>query len=207
MATNTFTPSTRNVTRIFRAASPAHVVKGMTWYSDAREVASALAVRNNVPVEVAVGVIAATSPLNSWGSNVNLSARLLAAGGLDSGYLSIGLAKANAIVRDGVDPLDVLTSDKIRNFYLSILSGGDDGVCIDRHAFSLAVNHRFAEGNIPSLTGKRYAATAETYRRAGAILGVAPARVQAVTWLSWRARFWSEGAFDSHGVEVAANAA
>lgn len=202
MATDTFTPATRNVTRIFRAASDSHVERGMRWYADAREVASALAVRNNVSVEVATGVIAATSPLNSWGANVNLSARLLAAGGLDSGYLSIGLAKANAIVRDGVDPLDVLTSDKVKNFYLSILSGGDDGVCIDRHAYSLAVNHRFAEGKIPSLTGKRYAATADTYRRAGDILGVAAARVQAVTWLAWRARFWAEGAWDSHSVAV-----
>lgn len=190
--------STRNITRLFRSASPERLARGLAWYGDAREVATALAVKNDVSVATASGVIAALSPLNSWGANVNLAARLLASGGLTEGYLKVGLAKANAILA-GSDPLDVLRSDKVRNFYLCIESGGDTGaVCVDRHAYSLAVDVRFEGETMPSLSAGRYAAVSAAYGRAAARLDVSAARVQAVTWLEWRARFWADGAFDRH---------
>lgn len=201
------TPSTRNITRVFRTATPEQVEQGMAWYADARRIATALAGQNGTSVEVAAGVIAALSPLNSWGANVNLAARLMAAGGLSEGYLKIGLRKANAIL-GGTEPLAVLTSDKIRNFYLCIAAGGEtDAVCVDRHAYSLAVAHRFNESEgdkMPNLSKGRYAETADAYRRAAVRLGVHAAQVQAVTWTAWRSRFWAAGAFDSHSVELAA---
>lgn len=196
-------PATRNVTRIFRAATPAQYEAGMAWYADARNIAEVFANFHGIPVEAAAGVIAALSPLQSWGANVSLAARLIAAGGLSEGYLSDGLGKANAILA-GANPADVLTSHKVGNFYRCIVAGGDTSdVCVDRHAYSLAVNKRY-EGEIPNLTPKRYTAVADTYRRAGDILGVAPARVQAVTWGVWRQRFWAPGAFDGYSPAVEA---
>lgn len=198
------TPRTANVTRIFREASDSHMARGLAWYADANEVATALAVKNGVSVDVAAGVIAALSPLNGWGSNVNLAARFLATpGGLTSGYMGLGLSKARAIVA-GADIVSTLNGDKISNFYRCIAAAGEtDAVCIDRHALSLAVNTRYSEGNLPRVKGKAYAAIADVYKRATPILSrefgpLHAAQIQAVTWLAWRARFWSDGAFDSH---------
>lgn len=201
-------PSTRNVTRVFRLATPEQVSGALDWYADAHRVATALAARNNVSVEVAAGVIAALSPLNSWGANVNLAARFLEAGGLTSGYLKLGLAKAARILA-GDDILSTLSGDKVKAFYLCILhSGATDGVCVDRHAYDIATGHRHAEGTRPSLKGKRYDAVADTYVRAARILSrevgytIHAAQVQSVTWVAWRARYWAAGAFDGHSVEV-----
>lgn len=201
------TPLTRNITRLFRTATTEQIVAGADWYRDAHEVAAALGAKNDVPVAVAAGVIAALSPLNSWGSNVNLAARFLAAGGLHAGYLSMGLAKARAILAGA--PIEAtLNGDKIRNFYRSIITEGTEGVCIDRHSYAVAVNERLPETGMPNLKGKRYEAVADCYRRAAKILSreydtpLTPAQVQSVTWTQWRRMFWADGAFDGHTVEV-----
>lgn len=201
MATATRTPNVRNITRLFRTATTAQIVAGTEWYADAHAFATKLADTYNVPLTVAAGVLAAVSPLQSWGANKALAERIVAAGGLDSGYLTVGLDKAKRILK-GADVLTVLNGEKISNFYLSIVSQGAEGVCIDRHSWSLSVNHRYAEGNIPSLKGKRYAAAADAHRRAAVILSkeygipLSAAQIQAVCWTLWRNKFWSVGAFD-----------
>lgn len=195
------TPSTRNITRIFREATPNQIQDGMDWYADAHRIASIFAERYEVSVEVAAGVIAALSPLNSWGNNVNLAGRFLEAGGLEAGYLKKNLAKARAILA-GADVETTLSGLKTINFYRSILSQGQDGLCIDRHAYSLAVNDRSVSNDVPSLSAKRYDEVAERYRRAAKILSrevgqeLSPAVVQSVTWTVWRNKWWSAGAFD-----------
>lgn len=196
-------PQTRNITRLFREASISDIESGMQWYQDAYNVADALATKYGYDVPTVAGVIAALSPLQSWGANVNLAARFLEAGGLTSGYLSEGLRKAQRIL-DGADPLAILTSSKVSNFYRSIVSAGMDGVCIDRHAYSLSVATRYAGGGIPTLTPKRYAQVAECYVRAARILSkeyelsISPAQVQSITWVLWRRKFWSADAFNTH---------
>lgn len=190
---------TRNITRVFRTATPAEIEAGADWYRDAHEIASAMSIAYGVSVETATGVLAALSPLNSWGNNVNLAHRFLAAGGLHEGYLRANLAKAREILKGG-DPLKVLGGLKVTNFYLSILTQGVEGMCIDRHAYSVAMGERVVD--VPSITGKRYRDIAERYRRAAVILSreygmeLSPAQVQSVTWTQWRRKFWSEGAFD-----------
>lgn len=193
-------PTARNVLRVYRTATSAQLSAGMTWYADAATTAEKLAAEVGCELPVAAGVIAATSPLNSWGSNLALAERILRTGDASRGYLTIGLVKCRAIL-DGVDPLSVLTSDKVHNFYLSITSQGahPSAVCVDRHAWSIAINER-RTGN-EGIKGARYAATAAAYRRATAILCksgvmVTPAQVQAVTWIVWRQRYWAVGAWD-----------
>lgn len=198
-------PSVRNITRVFRTATPEEVQAGADWYADARRIAGVYAERYGVTVEVAAGVIAALSPLNSWGNNLNLAARFLEAGGLDAGYLKANLAKARAILA-GAPILPTLSGLKVSNFYLSIVSGGQSGVCIDRHAYALAANDRAASNEIPSLSPKRYAEYVDAYTRAAKILSresgttITPAQVQSVTWTLWRRMWWAEGAFDGEGV-------
>lgn len=201
------TPATRNVTSVFRSATPEQIAAAMDWYADAHRIAQVLADRYDVTLATAAGVIAALSPLNSWGHNVNLAARFLATpGGLKAGYLSANLAKARRILA-GERPEDVLTSDKVGAFYEGIVRAGNtDRVCVDRHAWAVAVNHRYADGAVPTLKGKRYESAQDAYRKAARILSreygirLTAAQVQSVTWIVWRARYWAAGAFDSHEV-------
>lgn len=203
--TDTFTPSVRNITRLFRTATPEQIQSGADWYADAHRIAVGFSPLYSVTYEQAAGVIAATSPLQSWGANVNLAARILEANALGetlrSGYLSVGLDKAARILA-GEDIETVLNGDKITNFYRGILTSGREGVCIDRHSWSLAVNHRYPEGTIPNLKGKRYALAVEAHVKAAKILSkeynmeITPAQTQAVCWILWRRLWWSEGAFD-----------
>jgi hypothetical protein len=192
---------TRNITAVFRSATADEIQAGIDWYADARRIAEVFAERYAVSVEIAAGVIAALSPLNSWGNNVNLAARFLAAGGLDAGYLKANLAKARAIL-GGAPILPTLSGLKVQNFYTSIITAGADGVCVDRHAYCLAVNDRSVTNAVPKLSPTRYAELADAYRRAARILAreydlpLTPAVVQSVTWVAWRRRFWAAGAFD-----------
>jgi len=193
---------TRNVTRLFRTATAAEIEAGAAWYTDAREIADAMAIAYGVTPEIAAGVIAALSPLQSWGENVNLAHRFLKAGGLTSGYLSGGLNKATKILA-GADVESTLKGLKTVNFYRSIITAGRDGVCIDRHAYRIAFNSKDISRDVPSLSPKRYREIADTYVRAAKILSkeygedFTPAQVQSVTWVLWRRMWWSEGAFDN----------
>ena len=197
---------TRNITAVFRSADAELIAEGVAWYADARLIADALAARHSLPVHVTAGVLAALSPLNSWGNNVNLAARMLASGGtLSSGYLKANLAKARRIIAEG--NIDALGGLKVNNFYRSIISGGADGITIDRHAYCLAFNDRSMTQKVPKLSATRYAEIAERYRRASVILSkeygmpLSPAVVQAVTWVVWRRRYWGAGAFDQYNAD------
>lgn len=200
MANTLPTPEAENIVALFIDAVASGIVAD-NWYLEAREVAEALGKEYGYSTEVAAGVIAAVSPMNSWGANVNLAGRILAAAGqLASGYMKVGLAKANRIIA-GEAPLEVLVSDKVSNFYRCIVSAGEDGVCIDRHAYDIAVNVRHTDATRPGLKGKRYASVAACYVTAAESLSaegysVTAAQVQSVTWVQWRSRFWNRGAFD-----------
>lgn len=195
--------TTRSITAVFRQASDDNVRDGLAWYSTAADIAEAIALSTGRPFDVVVGVIAATSPRMGWGPNVRLAHRILSTGDTSRGYLKNGLNAARRIL-DGADPLDVLRSRKVSNFYRAIVSRGTDGIVIDRHAMDIAHNFR-VEGERPSPTDRQYDAIAEYYRRAALALardgwpGITAAQVQAVTWLAWRNRFWNAGAFDLRG--------
>jgi hypothetical protein len=200
MSSTTIVPNVRNVTRVFRAATDAQRDAGLNWYADALKISEAYGAAYGVTTRQAAGVIAALSPLNSWGANLSLAARFLEAGGLSAGYLGVGLRKANLILA-GKDPESLLTSLKVGAFFQCIVTGGQtDAVCVDRHAFSIA--HYSRTVHVPSLTATRYNAIADTYRNAARILSktqgqaVSAPEVQAVTWVAWRERFWAAGAFD-----------
>lgn len=200
------TPQVRNITKLFRSASAEQVQAGADWYQDAYDIAAALGAAHGVKLDAVVGIIAALSPRNSWGHNVNLATRFISKGGLTSGYLYSQLDKANRIhnladvSQENIEK--ILGGDKTINFFRSIRSAGTEGVCIDRHAYALAVNTRFVEVEMPTLKGRRYAEVTGAYERAAKILSreydtpFTPAQVQSVTWTVWRRKFWSEGAFD-----------
>lgn len=186
-------PKTRYITKLYREAV-AEGVQGENWYSEAQGIAQRLADQHGLTLEQVAGILAALSPQNSWGANVKLAQRFLA-GRQHDGYFKVYLAFARRILA-GEHPLDVMQGEKTRNFYLSIVSGGTEGVTVDRHAFDLAVNIRHTDATRPRLTKRQYAVFADKYTRAAKRLGVPTAVVQSVTWIAWRKKFWAEGAFD-----------
>ena len=104
------------------------------------------------------------------------------------------------------DPLDILGGRKVRAFYSAILTSGfTDQVVIDRHAYDLAEDTR---GSHLSLTDKRSRVTAENYRNAAKRLQrsgtmITACQLQATTWLTWRSRYWSDGAWDGYATDRA----
>ena len=196
----------RNICKLYRESTAAQRESGVRWYADAATISAALADKYDITWEQAAGVIAALSPLRSWGDNVNLAARAIANGGLTGGAFKDSVAKVNRILA-GEKVLDVLGGDKVRAFFQCILTGGQtSAVCIDRHALDAATNTRNTDETRPRLSGKRYREIADAYVRAARILSresgqqLTPSAVQATVWLAWRSRFWAEGAFDSYDI-------
>lgn len=207
MATTTLIPSPERIAEVFLSADDADIMAASDWYADAYGIAETLATRHGVTVAQAAGVIAAVSPLNSWGANVQLASRILATRNFTSGYMRLGLGKAERILA-GEDILTVLNGEKISNFYRSIISAGEEGITIDRHAFDLAVGVRHNDETRPTIGKRLYAAVSEAYTAACDLIESAsghrfsPAEVQSVTWVEWRKNFWAVGAWDGGAATV-----
>jgi len=176
-------PTTPNIVKIYRAATEAHVAEGLEWYRHAHRLARELDPQNP---RRGAGVIAALSPRESWTRNVMLATELYTTGGeLLHGTLSSNLDKARRIYA-GEDPLDVLGGDKVRAFFTLINNPADAGtVCVDRHAFDVAVGRK-TDDKARQILGRKGMCErfARAYRRAAEQLGVTPAQVQAVTWVA-----------------------
>jgi len=195
--TVTLTPSTRNITRVYRAATAEQVANGVEWYARARRIAVELDPQN---VSRAAAVIALVSPLTPWGRNVWLAReayRMHAAGEDVATELPTlkGNARKVAAVLGGADPALVVTGLKVRSFWLTIADPSHpDAVVVDRHAYDVAVgkvtNDEVRGKGIGTPT--RYAALSAAYVRAARILSretgttILPSQVQAVTWVAWR---------------------
>lgn len=174
----------RNIKRVYANARPEHVAEGIAWYDTAWSLALRLDPEH--PTRAA-GVIAALSPLTPWDRNVWLAEQTYAPGGLTGGTLGPNVIKANAI-RNGADPLLVLGGSKVRAFFAGIVArGAADDVCVDRHAYDIAVGKRYGKAERPGLQSKDgYARLADAYVRAARSLGIGPQTLQAVTWVAWR---------------------
>lgn len=192
------TPSTRNITKIFRQTTAEDRIAGLGWYATAREVAAQLDPED--PARAAA-VIAVLSPRTSWPQNVKLAQDAYA--GRKVGALGANVRKAQRILA-GEDPSDVVTGDKVRAFWLTIVDPSDArAVVVDRHAFDVAcdqVTDDATRGRYLGRVGK-YAELADMYRRAAKIISRetgqswTPAAVQAATWVYWR----RERAAANHG--------
>lgn len=181
-------PNHARILRVWESASSAEIDAGLRWYSDARAFACSL---DPSRPERAVGVIAALSPMKGWRDNCALASRAFRQG-YASGAVSVNARKADAIL-SGADPLEVLGGAKVRNFYRSIIDPADaDAVCIDRHAFDVAVGRVTNDPTRRALSRSGvYDSFGAAYRRAARIISkdgynIVPSQVQAVTWGVWR---------------------
>jgi len=183
-----YTPNSAHIVAVFNVATSAEREHGRSWYRMARDLAHTLDAEHP---ERAAGVIAAVSPLTPWDRNVEL-AKMAYRDGKASKTLSRNVDKANRIMA-GEDPLDVLSGDKVRNFYLCIADPYSDGICIDRHAYDVAVGRVTGDAERSTLSRKgRYADFQREYVRAAVEISWltgeiwSASMVQAATWVTWR---------------------
>lgn len=157
---------------------------GRNWYGEARMLASTLSPDD---MHKGAGVIAALSPMMSWPLNVRRAIEVFDTGTTKG--LTKNVAKAERIY-NGESPLDVLSGDKVRSFYLNII--GDDSVeavTVDRHAIDVACGMVQSDADrAKAIRGKAgYAKVAGMYVDAAAIIrDITPAQLQAVVWVYWR---------------------
>lgn len=181
-------PNSARIVDVWKLATVSELAEGMEWYRDAH----ALAVRlNPADPASAAGVIAALSPMMTWGQNVNVAVRAYA-DGKASGALFGNVAKADRILA-GERPEDVLGGNKVRAFYQIIADPSSAAVCVDRHAFDIAVG-RVTNNESRAALGRKgvYDRFNMAYVRAAKAIAkdtgmdVTAAQVQAVTWVTWR---------------------
>lgn len=177
-------PTTPNILSVLALATDAERAEGIDWYPAAHRLAVEL---DGGDGRVGAGVIAALSPITPWSRNIVLAKRAFSEGRLTGGTLGNSVRAANRIL-DGEDPLDVLNGFKVRNFFGAIADPACPvSVCVDRHAFDVAVGRVCVDAERKVLgSAKVYGAHARAYARAGAASGLSPATVQAVTWTVWR---------------------
>jgi hypothetical protein len=183
----TDTPSVSNVLAVYRGASADNIREGLSWYLDAHNYACLLSSTYDISVPTAAGIIAALSPMNGWENNKRKAMQLIRQDNGEGCGLYRNVEKAMRILRGGM-PLDVLGGDKVRAFYMTILSPtGDIDPVIDRHAFDIAVGERTDEKRRGILSRKGvYHQFAAVYRDAAISAGIGAAQMQAITWVAWR---------------------
>lgn len=182
-------PNARHIVSVWMQATLTEVDAGLSWYRDAHAIAHAF---SPTDVRKGAGVLAALSPMTPWDRNIMLAARAFEDGEA-SGTLFSSVAKANRILA-GEDPLDVLGGGKVRAFFMCIAEpDNDSSVCIDRHAFDVAVGQITNNNTRGALSRVGvYDRFAESYKVAAKIIevetefSVIPSQVQAVTWVTWR---------------------
>lgn len=176
-------PNSARIIEVYALATDAELDEGLNWYRDANAFAQSLTPGNPA---MGAGVIAALSPLKSWPDNCRL-AGLAVEQGFASGALGANVRKADAIL-SGAEPLEVLSGNKVRNFYKAILNPEDpEAVCIDRHAFDIAVGRVTNDQSRTALSRKGvYERFGRAYERAARFYEVSPSQMQAVTWGVWR---------------------
>lgn len=182
-------PNSARILDVYRQATLQELQDGLDWYVDAHKLAVTL---DPERPHAAAGVLAALSPMKSWGHNVNMAVRAYA-DGYASGGLYKNCAKADAIMA-GAEPLDVLGGDKVCNFYKAIADPHDGSAAvIDRHAFDIAVGRITNDKSRTALSRKGvYESFARAYARAAKTIesetgmDISPCQLQAVTWGTWR---------------------
>jgi hypothetical protein len=173
----------RNITSVWHTSSQEQLQQGVEWYTRAHETAKMLA---DGDVKVGAGLLAALSPQTPWWLNVELACDAFESGNATR-HTGDSCSKANKILA-GIDPAEVLPMRrKTGHFYRCILDPSDPvAVCVDRHAYDIAVGIPLGDWNRGLSAYGRYALVAQCYWEAAQRLGELPSTLQAVAWVTWR---------------------
>ena len=193
-----------NILAVFFKSTDLETISGAEWYSAANQAAQIMAARYSVPLNTAVGVIAALSPNNNWTRNLidaDSIIRAYSVGGYDAAHsIKVSTFNRNKIkalkILSGDDPMQILGGLKVRAFYDCIIGG--DSVCVDGHAYAIWQGEYIPTTKTPKITPKVYEAISADYRLAANTINsilqaeYSAAQIQAITWVAWR-RIIKEG--------------
>lgn len=180
-----------NILRMYKRVHEDTHEEGFYWYNMAHEWCRDVSIEYNLPLETVCGVVSALSPGVSWPQNQKDTISVIRKHlGLQSvavvGTYPVGLRKAEALLGGALQE-DVFrpSAPKTRSFYFNILNPHDpEHVCIDRHAVKVARGMK--KGGALSITPHQYNKVKEAYKEAASILGLIPARLQAIVWLQYK---------------------
>lgn len=179
-----------NVVAAYQETTPDQRTRGANWYPNANLLCQFLDSDNP---KRAAGVIASLSANKSWMMNVELAKRAYS---LDqpSGHVADALRKVARIMA-GERPEDVLPMEMKTGCFYRLVADPDNPhtVCIDRHAFDIAVGEVYGDRERGLSARGRYNLIADVYREAARLLGVQPATLQATTWIAHREKLAGTG--------------
>jgi hypothetical protein len=168
-----------NILRTYSRATDADMERGLSWYPEAYDIASAM----SLDVLQAAGVIAILSARTPWERNVYLASSLFANGVLPSGH---PFADHAARMHAGEPALSVLKGDKTRAFAQTIANAGvHDVTTIDGHAYDIADGIVWGK-NRPNIGKRVYRAMDEAYHIAASATLNSNTEIQAITWVTHR---------------------
>ena len=190
-----------NITSVYRDADETQHAEGLVWYEQAKRGAYHIALKHDVPVYIAVAVIAALSPNNKWARNLVNADALIGAFVNGDGIDSVKVSTYHKMKAKAWDILWALPSyndakrmlkgQKITSFFCDIM--GEFNVTIDGHARNIAYGERVGLTDDRSNIGVReYRALQAAYEEAARRVGLMPYQLQAITWRVWR---------DRHGIK------
>ena len=185
------TPDPWLIVNVYMSADDVTIADGRSWYVRAHAIACELAPGDPA---TGAGVLAALSPQMGWLRNVALAREYVATSKAPKGITGDNALKAEKILSGAFSPLEILGGDKVRAFYACIIDPGNvESVCIDRHAFDVAVGRVTSDETRKALRRVGvYDAFAAAYREAARILSelfgetILPSQVHVVTWVVWR---------------------
>lgn len=186
-----FATMTRNIEHGVLTASDDEIESGKLWYPKAQEIAHEV---GGGDIRKGAGILAITSPQNSWGENVRM-AKEIGRTGTTHGFITKDTVKRANEVREGRDPAEILPMKlKTGNFFTNINDPSDrSAVTIDRHAHDAAINERWGKRDRALGGIGRYNTFAEAHMTATNRLNTVSGfedlnagQTQAINWVRWR---------------------
>lgn len=180
-----------NLREFVSCATEQQFSAGANWYNMTAGAGSEFAEAYGVSIEIAVGIIAALSPNNSWDTNIKDTNTVLNAtkNGLSANDIKVSTYdrnkdKAMRIAR-GEEPLDVLSGEKVVSFYTNILAAHygtlDKEVTVDMWALRAACG--VFDARKVAISDGVYTRAREAYQILAKELGLVAKQLQAIVWV------------------------
>lgn len=165
---------------LYASATPVELRDGLAWYARAGRTLSAAARDAGRDPLDAIAVAAALSPRSPWAANLASALALVAdpAGPTRGPVLPRSAATARAYLRGRIDLATAVAGPKVTPFARN-LAGDLDPVTVDVWATRAALGRSVDLARC----GCDHAAIGDAYRDAARVAGIAPAQMQAVTWV------------------------
>lgn len=182
------TAYTRNIRRVLEGATVGEWETGSLWYRETRLFCVSAARKYHRDVDIVIAALAALSPSCPWERNQDDLIGVLS-GKPEYKCCTYG-ANVSKALRILAGDLSVLSGPKVVSFAECISNPWfSRAVCVDVHAYSIAVGKRLTTEQVPSLGRARYDAIAGSYRQVADTCDLLPHQVQAITWLAWKREY------------------